>query len=194
MTTTSSNPQQQGSMPLPLTPHQGEHRKESSGEADNVKNAASVAQEFLTLLERQVALYERLKGAGAHQRKLIVGDDTPRLLAVVSDRKKLTDELQVVSSCLAEVRRSAGDGLRSQLSAQECRQADALLTEAREALGALIGTDAEDVKLLATRRAQIAESLRAVTQRRAALSAYGTPKAMRSGPAVPILDRMDEEG
>ncbi|MCH7527558.1 MAG: hypothetical protein IID39_08985 [Planctomycetes bacterium] len=194
MTTTSSNPQQQGRMPLSLTLHQSERRQESPGEAGNVKNAASVAQEFLTLLERQVAIYGRLKEAGAHQRKLIVGDDTPRLLDLLSSRKRLTDELETVSSRLTEVRRSAGDGLRSQLSAQECRQADALLTEAREALRTLIGTDAEDVKLLATRRAQVAESLRAVPQRRAALSAYGTPNALRSGPGAPILDRMDEEG
>lgn len=146
------------------------------------------------MLEAQGSLYRRLRRASARQRSLITGEDATLLAAVLADRNKLTDDLTRVGTQLAELRRVTGDRLRMALSTVQRQRADDLLNEARQLLKTILDFDEEDVRLLATRKAQVAGAMQGLPTGRAALSAYGGRGGLGGASSVATSDRMDEEG
>lgn len=133
--------------------------------------AAESIEQVLELLREQVSLYGRLESFAVRQRGLVSGEESGPLLAMLADRRKLSQQLADVGSRLAPVRQEWA-ALRARLSTEQQSEAEQLLREAGERLHRVIESDEQDVRILSARKQAVAMSLRKTHATGEAIQAY----------------------
>ncbi len=129
---------------------------------------------FLTLLDREAALYAKLESYASKQRSLITRDDTGPLLALLADRQKLSTELAQIGATLAPIRKR-WETYRTGLSDADRTEAERLFGETARRLGHIMEVDEQDARMLQARKQVTAQGLRARHSAGVALSAYDGP-------------------
>lgn len=141
---------------------------------------------IVSLIEQQASLYRRLKRLASRQHDLVRSEDPSRLLSLLAERRRLTDELTESAGHMAHVR-GKWDELGAELSQSQRDRTERLLTEIRTAASEIMASDSEDMGLLEVRKRRVGEELNLLPDRGAMLTAYGAK------PATERLDRMDEQ-
>lgn len=140
----------------------------------NLKTQAGAPESVdrvLELLREQVSLYGRLVSFATRQRGLVSGEDTGPLLAMLADRRKLSQQLAEVGSRLAPVRQEWAT-FRDRLSNEQRSEAEQLLREAGERLHRVIASDEQDARVLSARKQSVAMALRKTHATGEAIQAY----------------------
>ena len=127
---------------------------------------------LVAILRRQLDVYRRLERLSLRQKALITSDDSRQLLALLAERQKLVDTLTSLNQSLVPLQKQ-WPGLRKRLSQPLRAQIDALLAEAAQVLQGILHRDAEGTRLLAGRKAQVANQSKALAVNRRAFQAYG---------------------
>ena len=153
---------------------------------DTLTCPAETSEEVLALLREQDLCYARLESHAGQQRSLVVNEDPGPLLALLTERQKLSVALTRIAARLEPVRRNWLFH-RAQFSPPQRAEADRLLTAVKERLRRVIARDEEDARLLSARKQAAAEALRATHNTSEALSAYRPP-----GDRPRRSDRLDE--
>lgn len=133
--------------------------------------ACDVGGELVGLLEAQRNVCLRLQQLARTQRRLITQEDSTRLLALMGERQRLTDELREVSDRVggASARLDAG---RERAPRESAARAEALQTEVRLIVQEILKADESDADLLTVRKQQLKAAMCDATKGQAALSAY----------------------
>lgn len=139
----------------------------------------------LDLLREQARLYGELESCALRQRTLVAGDQVGPLLAVLSDRQKLSGSLASVGRRLEPIR-AQWNSFRTRFAASELREADQLLTEASMRLQNVMKGDEQDARVLYGRKHAVANALRSVHSNHQAMNAY-------RGASAPTAGRVNEE-
>ncbi len=141
----------------------------------------------LTLLRKQRGFYADLSKLAQRQRSLIASNNTTGLIALLGDRKKLTDSLIQVGKEMTPHRKDWPSALAA-LSPEMRKEADSLLVEVGIILKKIKELDEQDARVLSTRKAKVAEDLKGVQTQRTAVSAYASAAAPTNG----RVNRLDE--
>ena len=142
----------------------------------------------LSLLRKQRGLYADLSNLAQRQRSLIAANNTTGLIALLGDRKKLTDSLVQVGKQITPHRKDWPSAL-AKLSPELRKEADSVLVDVGIILKKIKELDEKDARVLSTRKAKVAESLKGVQTQRTAVSAY----ASAASPANSRINRLDEK-
>jgi len=139
-------------------------------------------REALELLRHHVAALGRLEGLAHRQRDLIERGDTRGLLALLTRRQEVTDELAGMVKRLEGVRRDWPQ-LRAGLPPDEADAAQRLVDEVGSRMRRVIESDTEDARTLDIRKQQSRQGVSEMVCAQGALSAYGgteaSPRACR---------------
>lgn len=147
--------------------------------ADNMTRPETTLQ-VLDLFRTQASLYARLETLAARQRQLIVEDDAGRLMAVLAERRRLTESLSAIGRQLAPVREEwAGWSLR--FTPPQREEADRLVADAERRLRGLMDADDHDCRLLAAKKETASRALRTAHSGSRAMSAYRPAPAQTAG-------------
>ena len=154
--------------------------------ADTMTCPAETPEEVLALLREQDLRYAQLESHASRQSSLVAAEDPGPLLALLTERQRLSAGLARIAAKLEPIRRNWAFH-RAQFSPPQRTEADRLLTAVKERLRRVIARDEEDARLLSARKEAVANALRATHTRSEALSAYRPPadRSIR-------LDRLDE--
>lgn len=146
---------------------------------------ADATDDVLGMLREQAELYGRLEAYSRRQRRLVGNDDVGPLLALLSERQRLSQELTSLAARLAPIR-DQWSAFRLRLTSGERAEAEALIDEAGRRLRQVIEEDEQDARVLAGRRQLVAGALRTAQAGGAAMAAYRTPV-----PRAPRLNCVD---
>ncbi len=155
-------------------------------DTDTLTCPAETSEEVLALLREQDLRYAELESHASRQSSLVANEDPGPLLALLTERQRLSAALTRIAAKLEPIRRNWAFH-RAEFSPPQRAEADRLLTAVKERLRRVIARDEEDARLLSARKQAAAEALRVTHTTSEALSAYRTP-ADRPG----RLDRLDE--
>lgn len=147
---------------------------------------ARVAEAVVSLLRRQVALYERLEQFAERQRLFVSREDTQQLLSLLGERQRISTELAEISGRLEPVRRD-WSSFRERMDAGAREEAERLWHESKTLLKRVLDRDEEDARVLAARKELVGRSLQSTRGAADALGAYG-----RKTPAGAPPVRLDE--
>ena len=143
-------------------------------------------EELMRELDRQGVLLSRLEAMSRDQRALIDQDDVEPLLAVLSDRQRVIEEVT------RGVR--ASEGLRQRWEAERSSLPEVVragvqrrLDELSAAVAAIAARDEQDEALMRSRRDRVGDELRQVERSRRAMGAYADAKA--TGATARFQDR-----
>ncbi len=131
-------------------------------------------EDVMHLLREQSSLYTKLESVSARQRSLVTEDDVSPLLALLTDRQRLSEQLQQIATRLAPVRRE-WDSYRERLTPEQRSEAGRLLDESGQRLRQLIDNDEQDARVLSGRKQAVARVLRTTHSTSQAISAYRAP-------------------
>lgn len=134
-------------------------------------DTADAVHKLIELLQRQRGLYEQLRGLGHQQGQLIESGSPQSLLAVLSQRQQLVDDLADISGQL-EPYRDRWEAFWGGLSEPDRHQIGALVGALEGLLAGIIDQDDQDRKRLEQSKAVVGHELGRVTQTGAALQAY----------------------
>lgn len=135
----------------------------------------------MSLLREEAVLYDSLEELARRQRDYVACDDATRLLTVLVDRRKLSDDLQRVGKRLSPMR-SSWDAYRKRLSESQRSEVEGLIGKTAECVKRIMKRDEEDVRVLSARKEMVAVGLRATHVSGEALAAYGAPGMDRCRP------------
>lgn len=155
-----------------------EHRPRLACKTDS---QPCTSETVLSLLRRQATLYARLEAFAAQQRSVVAAEDTASLLAILSDRQRLSLELGRVAESFEPIRRCWSE-IRARLSQPQQTEADGLLADIKHRLRKVIDADEQDARLLSARRQRAADDLRSLQSTHRVVHAY----AGRSSIAQPV--------
>lgn len=150
------------------------------------EGVASDVETFLSALDAQMAIYDRLGKLVARQRRLIASEDPSPLLTLLGERQAVTRELAASVERLGPIQ-ATWDALRDRMSDEQRTRARELLHRMRSFLREITTADGEDTRRLEVRKRCVADALRGMAPRGAMLSAYGSPRRTTTG----ALNRMD---
>ncbi len=131
---------------------------------------------IIEMLRAQASLYRRLEECADRQRRLIVEDDSSRLLQVLGERKRLTDLIAAIARRLAPVRQ-AWPRWRDSLAPAARSEADRLVDESSASLRRLIERDEQDCRVLSVKKEATARLISATSSGARAISAYRAPRS-----------------
>ncbi len=131
-------------------------------------------EDVMHLLREQSSLYTKLESVSLRQRSLVTEDDVGPLLALLTDRQQLSEQLQQIATRLAPVRRE-WESYRERLTPKQRSEAGRLLDESGQRLRQLIDNDEQDARVLSGRKQAVARVLRTTHSTSQAMSAYRAP-------------------
>ena len=129
------------------------------------------ATELIGLLTEQHDLYGQLADLAEHQRSLIAGDETERLLVVLGQRQKIIDRLEVVADQLRPYQQNWRE-IRSRMAGGDGKEADRLVAEMNTLLSTILEKDRADAQELAARKGSVAREMAGLKASREAGAAY----------------------
>lgn len=142
-----------------------------TGQSDAQDNPRTWVPRIARLLDRQLGLYARLDELSKSQTAHIERDETDQLLAVLSRRQSVIDDITKVNEELGPFRDRWGV-LSSSLDERDRRE----LRERLEALETLVDSisqrDEADRQLLESRRRHVGHEMESLTRGRGAVHAY----------------------
>ena len=127
--------------------------------------------ELIGLLTEQHDLYGRLARLAEHQRSLIVGEETERLLVVLGQRQKIIDRLEALADQLRPYQRHWRE-IRSRMAECDGKEADRLVGEMNTLLSTILEKDRADVQELAARKGSVVTEMAGLKMSREAGAAY----------------------
>jgi hypothetical protein len=130
------------------------------------------ANELLALLDKQLALYQKLNAMAGRQHALVSEEDPAALLALLAERQRLLDELAGLDTKIAPVRRE-WDRISPTLPVSARRRAKAAFQESRRLLEGIIASDRKDTELLEGRKVNVQAALQTIGAAQQAQAAYG---------------------
>lgn len=134
----------------------------------------------VALLERQLDLYQQLRLLSDQQRPLVEQGAAESLLAVLSQRQKLIQELAGLNEELDPYRQRWAEFWAS-LESGERQRVGGLVSRTQEILAAIMERDEADRRQLQEAKGRVAGEMGRINQAGAAIHAYrGTP-----GPNAP---------
>lgn len=125
----------------------------------------------IELLKTQVSLYTKLESLSSRQRSLVAADDVGPLLALLADRRRVSEQLTTIAKKLAPVRKN-WSAHREGLSQDQRTEADRLLNDSRLRLKNVMESDELDARVLSGRKQAVASVLRKTHSMGEAISAY----------------------
>ncbi|MCG3180684.1 MAG: hypothetical protein BIFFINMI_03047 [Phycisphaerae bacterium] len=117
------------------------------------------AEELLDLLHRQHKLYQELHRLAQQQRSLIAAEDPSGLLAILSSRQRLIDQLSRINSRLEPVR-ADWKRIEQRLSTEQRKTAGRLVEQVGQLLAEILAADEADSRTLSARKAATGEQIR----------------------------------
>src|SRR5437763_809465 len=129
--------------------------------------------ELVKLLTEQRNHYRKLRSLTQRQRTLVLDDDSPALLVLLSDRQRVVDELTALNARLAPYRRE-WTRMYETLDPAAKRQAKELLEESNALLASIMSADHQDTATLGARRNATAATLSASRHSGRASAAYAS--------------------
>jgi hypothetical protein len=147
-----------------------------------------VPERLLALLEKQLALYRKLKDMAGRQRRLVSEEAPAALLSLLGERQQVLDELNELDASVSPIRKH-WDTIKPTLPPKTVGRAQAIFQESRRILKDVISSDQKDTELLDARKTGIREALRTIGTARRAHEAYAPTG---SGPSK-YIDRTDQE-
>jgi hypothetical protein len=139
------------------------------------------ADEILTALQRQLDCFQRLAKLASTQHEHVQNSRTEELLAVLSQRQALLDEMSQLEQVIAPAKKNWKE-FTAYLPEQQKVAAEALLDETRRLLEEIAAADRDDALVLQQRKYNLGRGInQAVAARKFngayAKAAYGTAKA-----------------
>ena len=128
--------------------------------------------DLLALLDKQLALYQRLNAMAGQQHTLVSEEDPAALLSLLGERQRLLDELAELDARIAPVRRE-WDRIGPTLPVSARRRAKAVFQESRQLLAGIIASDQKDTELLEGRKVNVQAALQTIGAAQQAHTAYG---------------------
>lgn len=153
----------------------------------NQAERARGQSEPMKLLRMQARLYGRLEELADRQASLVSDEDLNPLMALLSERQHISDELTGVGAKLAPVRQD-WSRRRAELGADEQVEADRLIIAIRERLQRILRRDETDARVLSGRKEVVVRALREMPSQQQAISAYRT-----QGETTRSLDVVEQE-
>lgn len=139
--------------------------------ADDTLNIEERTDQLIALLEEQRGCYRQLKQLSEGQRRLITDQNPEALLKVLADRQRLVDRLGELNVSLAPFRREWASTY-TQMQPDRRHRVQRVLDDINTLLGSILVTDAEDSRMLTSRREGIREEMKQAATGRMANSAY----------------------
>ncbi|MFH1745709.1 MAG: flagellar export chaperone FlgN [Planctomycetota bacterium] len=134
-------------------------------------NEQQDSKRLINLLTQQRDYYLRLRELSEQQRTLISGGRPDQLLNILRERQTLVGSLARLNEQLAPFRRN-WEGTYAGLPDDQRAQANNLLQEINNLLRVILRTDQEDSALLSARKQSVGQEIGAVSNGRAANTAY----------------------
>lgn len=127
---------------------------------------------LVRILKKQLEFYRQLAALSVRQHELIEGEKTDALMALLTDRQRVIEQISDVNS---EVEPFAAHwaALMPRLDAAQRTAVGGLLEELDGLVETITDRDEKDRHVLESRRASASEALDDVSRRRAAVGAYG---------------------
>lgn len=135
------------------------------------RNTTVSPETMIDLLRAQVSLYAKLESLSSRQRSLVAAEDVGPLLALLADRRRVSEQLTTMAARLAPVRENWSVH-RGHLSHDQRTEADRLLSESRIRLKSVMDNDEVDARVLSGRKQAVAGVLRKTHSMGEAISAY----------------------
>ena len=139
------------------------------------------ADEILTALQRQLDCFQRLAKLASTQHEHVQNSRTEELLAVLSQRQALLDEMAQLEQVIAPAKKNWKE-FTANLPEHQKVDAEALLDKTRRLLEEIAAADRDDALVLQQRKYNLGRGInQAVAARKFngayAKAAYGTAKA-----------------
>lgn len=135
-------------------------------------------QALIDLLEQQKSLYGSLQSLSARQQAIIEQGDTEQLLAVLSERQVLVDQLTGINKQVAPLRSRMSE-ISASASETKRKSLRALVDDVQAMLQAIIDRDEQDRRVLEASKASVGQQLQKIKTAPAAMNAYKA-NAMRT--------------
>jgi hypothetical protein len=148
-----------------------------------VTNVGEQGEQLVGLLEEQRNCYEQLKRLAERQRRLIADQDAESLLKILAERQRLVDRLGELNKALQPYRQEWADTY-AQLAPQRREHVRQLLDEINVLLGSILIADAEDSRLLAAKKSNVADRLKQTASAKTANAAYASRAYQTAGAGV----------
>ncbi|MCA9293653.1 MAG: flagellar export chaperone FlgN [Phycisphaerales bacterium] len=139
------------------------------------EKASDWAPRLEHILHKQLELYRQLAALSTRQQALIAQDQTDGLMALLTDRQRVIDQISEVNREV-EPFATQWTSLVGQLEAEPRQRLGLLLEELDQLVAEITSRDEQDRKVLESRRAEASDALDDVSRKRAALGAYGGPR------------------
>jgi hypothetical protein len=114
---------------------------------------------ILEALERQVSCYRRLAKLADQQHEHVRQSRTEELLAVLSQRQQVLDQVADLEQAILPAKRRWGDYLNG-LAEQQRSSAQGLMAESRKLLEQITTADRNDALVLQQRKIEVGRTLR----------------------------------
>lgn len=134
-------------------------------------HAGGEADQLIDMLTRQRDLYRSLDGLSGKQQQIIATGQAEQLLAVLSERQVIVDQLTKINQDLAPLRGRMTEiaDATTDVKRQSLRT---LVDQVQAMLESIIERDEEDRQTLEASKAQVGQELAKVTTAPAAINAY----------------------
>ena len=149
----------------------GDSGKDARMSAEQAERTDLTVDVFLALLAEQRGLYERLLAMGGTQRSLITSDEPERLLALLGDRQKLVDRMEILGRKMRPYQQ-AWPSFRARMAGADAERADRLVAEVNALLQQILEADKADAQLLAARKGAVANVVSKVQAGKRVRAAY----------------------
>ncbi len=139
-----------------------------------VANQPEWTQQLIDILDQQRDLYEQLHGLSDQQAQLVSTGDPDPLLALMSRRQQLIDQLTQVSSRLEPYRTNWSE-YWAELDGDSRDRVGGLVKQVQTLLEQIMSQDERDRATLAARRTEVAGSVQRMRQGASVNRAYAQP-------------------
>lgn len=143
-------------------------------------DAAGEHAEFVDLLSQQLELYQELSRLTQEQKWLIQADEVEAMVAVLNQRRKIIDQLNITCTQLAPLRQRWEQGLPAVDPATR-EQVQAIVAQVQQLVAQIVKQDEEGRRALEIARNEKAKQLRHTVKSNRAMRAY-TPQSPAAAP------------
>ncbi|NOT02030.1 MAG: hypothetical protein HOP29_15560 [Phycisphaerales bacterium] len=141
--------------------------------------ASDEGAELVGQLEAQREVCVRLRQMAHAQRRLVTLEDPARLMALLADRQRLTDELRMVSDRVGNTTERL-DAARERMTKEAVARAEELQSDVRLIVQEIMMADENDARLLTARKQQMKAAISNAANGQAALSAYRSGRSVET--------------
>lgn len=146
------------------------------------------APRLVRVLDRQVELYGELEKLSSRQSDLVQGDEPDALLDLLARRQVIVEQVTHLNQQLEPFTRQ-WETLVERLSSAQRDTIAQRTTRLDELIGAITARDEADRRILEARRKSVAGEINGLSNKRAAVAAYGGARTARTPVSPRFQDR-----